>query len=167
MDTNPVAQLHIARANPLPTAIGAMSGIVPIGIFEIGHYELVSWNPALDAQALLVYAGLVFSALTVTTWGADMFTPASAGRWGKALAFVKALAFTAIVEGMMMTSANVWLTGAALVLLVAINATANGCRLAVRAASAKATESERAALRSAKRRAKPAAPTSVALAVVR
>lgn len=147
MDTNPVAQIEIARNNPLPTAIGALAGIVPVGVFEFGHYELTSWDPSVDGRALIVYAGLVFSAISVVTWSRDIFTPANAGRWGGVLATVKAVGFTALVEGMMMTSDNRWLSGAALGLLVAINAVANGCRLAVRAAGTKATESERAAAR--------------------
>lgn len=151
MDTNPVAQLHIARRNPLPTAIGACAGIVPIGVFEFGHYELASWDPGTDGRALIVYAGLVFSALTVVTWARDVFAPVNTGRAGVVFATVKALGFTALLEGMMMTSDNAWLSGAALVMLVTINAVANGCRLAVRAAASKATDAERSAARGAKR----------------
>lgn len=137
-DSDPITQLRVAARNKLATAIGACAGIVPIGVFEVGHHELNSWNPLHDDQSLIVYAGLVFSALTVCTWGVDMFTPMAATRWSRVLAFTKALGFTALVEGIMMTSSNQYLAGSALALLIAVNAVANGCRLAVRAAAAQA-----------------------------
>lgn len=137
-DSDPITQLHVAARNKLATAIGACAGIVPIGVSIVGHHELNSWNPLRDGQSLIVYAGLVFSALTVCTWGVDMFTPMGATRWSRVLAFTKALGFTALVEGIMMTSTNQYLAGSALALLIAVNAVANGCRLAVRAAAAQA-----------------------------
>lgn len=141
-DSDPITQLRVAARNKLATAIGACAGIVPIGVSIVGHGELTSWNPLRDGQSLIVYAGLVFSALTVTTWGVDMFTPLGATKWSRMLAFVKALGFTALVEGLMMTSSNQYLAGSALGLLIAVNAVANGCRLAVRAAAAQAADAE-------------------------
>jgi hypothetical protein len=108
----------VARA--LPTA-----GLVPVGVFVLGHYEL----------HLVVAAGLpqgsdrlrraLFSALTVLGWSSDMFGSK-----------VKAIGFTALLEGIMMTADAGWLSAIALCYLVAINAVANGCRLALRDATA-------------------------------
>src|SRR5687767_7904081 len=43
--TNPLAQLRIARRKPVAALIGATAGLVPVGVFELGHYELTSWSP--------------------------------------------------------------------------------------------------------------------------
>ena len=48
---------------------------------------------------------------------------------------VKAIGFTALFEGIMMTADAGWLSGIALCYLVVINAIANGCRLAMRDAA--------------------------------
>lgn len=133
-NTNPIAQLRIAVANPLPTLVGACAGIVPIGVYQLGHHELTSWSPIECPKALLVYAGLLFSALTVLSWSRDVFG-----------SFAKAVGFTALVEGMMVCADSQALTAAALVLLVVVNAVANGCRLAVRDAGDRPTQAERAA----------------------
>src|ERR1044071_1129391 len=71
--TNPLAQLRIARRKPVATLLGATAGLVPVGVFELGHYELTSWSPLACPKAAIVYAGLVFSALTVLGWSSDMF----------------------------------------------------------------------------------------------
>jgi hypothetical protein len=63
----------------------------------------------------------LFSALTVLGWSSDMFGSR-----------VKAIGFTALLEGIMMTADAGWLSAIALCYLVAINAVANGCRLAMR-----------------------------------
>ena len=119
--TNPLAQLRVARQKPVAALLGAAAGLVPVGVFELGHYELTSWSPLACPKAAIVYAGLVFSALTVLGWSSDMF--------GSRL---KAIGFTALLEGIMMTADAGWLSAIALCYLVVINAVANGCRLALR-----------------------------------
>lgn len=119
--TNPLAQLRIARRKPVAALLGATAGLVPVGVFELGHYELTSWSPLACPKAAIVYAGLLFSALTVLGWSSDMFGSKA-----------KAIGFTALLEGIMMTADAGWLSALALCYLVAINAVANGCRLALR-----------------------------------
>jgi len=82
---------------------------------------LTSWSPLECPKAMIVYAGLLFSALTVLGWSSNMFGSKA-----------KALGFTLLLEGIMMTSSAAWLTAIALAYLVLINAVANGCRLALR-----------------------------------
>ncbi len=118
---NPLAQLRAARRKPIAAVIGATAGLVPVGVYEVGHYELTSWSPLDCPKALIVYAGLLFSALTVLGWSTNMFGSKA-----------KALGFTLLLEGIMMTSNAAWLTAIALAYLVLINAVANGCRLALR-----------------------------------
>src|SRR5262245_59805006 len=115
--TNPLAQLRMARRKPVAALLGATAGVVPVGVFELGHYELTSWSPLACPKAAIVYAGLVFSALTVLSWSSDMF--------GSRL---KAIGFTALLEGIMMTADAGWLSAIALGYLVVINAVSNGCR---------------------------------------
>src|SRR4051812_42704693 len=119
--TNPLAQLRAARRKPVAAIIGATAGLVPVGVYEVGHHELTSWSPIECPKAMIVYAGLLFSALTVLGWSTNMFGSKS-----------KALGFTLLLEGIMMTSSAAWLTAIALTYLVLINAVANGCRLALR-----------------------------------
>ena len=119
--TNPLAQLRVAREKPVAALLGATAGLVPVGVFELGHYELTSWSPLDCPKAAIVYAGLLFSALTVLGWSSDMFGSK-----------VKAIGFTALLEGIMMTADAGWLSAIALGYLVVINAVANGCRLALR-----------------------------------
>jgi hypothetical protein len=111
----------MARRKPVAALLGATAGLVPVGVFELGHYELTSWSPLDCPKAAIVYAGLLFSALTVLGWSTDMFGSK-----------VKAIGFTALLEGIMMTADAGWLSAIALGYLVAINAVANGCRLALR-----------------------------------
>src|SRR5262249_34673759 len=119
--TNPLAQLRMARRKPIAALLGATAGLVPVGVFELGHYEIASWSPLDCPKATIVYAGLLFSALTVLGWSTDMFGSK-----------VKAIGFTALLEGIMMTADAGWLSAIALGYLVVINAVANGCRLAIR-----------------------------------
>ena len=70
---NPLAQLRAARHKPVAALIGATAGLVPVGVYEVGHYELTSWSPLECPKAVIVYAGLLFSALTVLGWSANMF----------------------------------------------------------------------------------------------
>jgi len=118
---NPLAQLRAARRKPVAALIGATAGLVPVGVYEVGHHELTSWSPLECPKAMIVYAGLLFSALTVLGWSTNMFGNRA-----------KALGFTLLLEGIMMTSSAGWLTAIALTYLVLINAVANGCRLALR-----------------------------------
>lgn len=118
--TNPLAQLRAARRKPVAALIGATAGLVPVGVYEVGHHELTSWSPIECPKAMIVYAGLLFSALTVLGWSTNMFGNRA-----------KALGFTLLLEGIMMTSSAGWLTAIALTYLVLINAVANGCRLAL------------------------------------
>ncbi|HSR79085.1 MAG TPA: hypothetical protein VLN57_21105 [Xanthobacteraceae bacterium] len=129
-DLNPIAQLHVARRNRLACIVGAIPGIVPIGTYRLGHSELTSWDPSVDPKAWAAYAGLAFSLLTVVSWAASAF--ATQNRLETA---IKALGFTVLVETLMMTSSSSVLSIGCLVLLVVVNAVANGCRLAVRAAA--------------------------------
>jgi hypothetical protein len=119
--TNPLAQLRAARRKPIAAIIGATAGLVPVGVYEVGHYELTSWSPLDCPKAMIVYAGLLFSALAVMGWSSNVFGSKA-----------KALGFTLLLEGIMMTSSAAWLTAIALTYLVLINAVANGCRLALR-----------------------------------
>jgi hypothetical protein len=119
--TNPLAQLRAARQKPIAAIIGATAGLVPVGVYEVGHHELTSWSPLECPKAMIVYAGLLFSALTVLGWSTNMFGSKA-----------KALGFTLLLEGLMMASSAAWLTAIALTYLVLINAVANGCRLALR-----------------------------------
>lgn len=118
---NPLAQLRAARHKPVAALIGATAGLVPVGVYEVGHFELTSWSPIACPKAVIVYAGLLFSALTVLGWSSNMFGSRA-----------KAIGFTLLLEGIMMASSAAWLTAIALTYLVLINAAANGCRLALR-----------------------------------
>src|SRR3954469_10976812 len=124
--TNPLAQLRAARRKPIAAIIGATAGLVPVGVYEVGHHELTSWSPIECPKAMIVYAGLLFSALTVLGWSTNMFG-----------ARAKALGFTLLLEGIMMTSSAGWLTAIALTYLVLINAV--GERLSARAARCRAS----------------------------
>lgn len=127
--TTPLAQLRIARRKPVAALLGATAGLVPVGVFELGHYELTSWSPLACPKAVIVYAGLLFSALTVLGWSRDMFGSTA-----------KAVGFTALLEGIMMTANAGWLSAIALGYLVVINAVANGCRLALRDTTTEAAD---------------------------
>jgi hypothetical protein len=127
--TNPLAQLRAARRKPIAAIIGATAGLVPVGVYEVGHHELTSWSPLECPKSMIVYAGLLFSALTVLGWSTNMFGSKA-----------KALGFTLLLEGIMMTSSAAWLTAIALTYLVLINAVANGCRLALRDAEPVVTD---------------------------
>lgn len=148
-DTNPIAQLEICMAswrNRMAALIGSIGGLVPYGAYRLGHYEITSWSPFACPKALVVYAALAFSVLTVSGWAHQVF--ATANRWES---LIKALGFTALVEALMMTSDYRPLALGCLGLLIAINAVANGCRLAVRAAETGATPAELAAVRSSRK----------------
>jgi hypothetical protein len=117
-EMNPLAQLRLAYAKPWAALLGATPGIVPVGVFWLGHYEITSWDPRDCPKVVIVYAGLIFSVLTVFGWSSDMFGSKT-----------KAAAFTILLEGIMMMAGSGILAAVALGYLVAINAVANGCRL--------------------------------------
>jgi hypothetical protein len=106
----------------LATVLGAaLGGIVPVGSYWLAHHE-VSADVPLYAQlsAWLVFGALVFSAKTVVEWGRLAFGDA----W-------KAVGFTALIEGMLISSHTPSLSLAALAYLVSINGIATGCRLSL------------------------------------
>lgn len=129
-----VEQVRIAcsRQYRLATVIGCLLGaIVPFSTFMIAHHELLSEVnlQALSAgewpgfrflvSAALVLGGLLFSAKTVYQWGELALSSK-----------VKAVGFTILLEGVMTTSSQEWLSITALVYLCAINAIATGVTLA-------------------------------------
>ena len=128
---DPVHQLHVARRHPIACAIGAVAGAVPLGTYHLGHSEISSWDPREDPKCVVAYAGLAFSLLTVVDWAASCF-----GIGRRLETAIKAIGFTTLVEALMMTSTATWLSVGCLVLLIAINAVANGCRIAMRSAAA-------------------------------
>lgn len=90
-----------------------LGGFVPVATFVTAHGGW-TWM-----TAVLVVGGLVFSAKTVFDWCSLAF-----GERAKALGFVL------LIEGVMVASPVRWLSLAALALLVGINGTSTGCRLA-------------------------------------
>jgi hypothetical protein len=116
-------KLALSRRGALPTLLGSAVALVPIGGYYLGHFQLSSWNPLEDPSAVLAYAALSFSAMTVYTWGRAMFDST-----------FKGLAFSVLVEGLMMFGESPTLAYVALALIVLINAMTCGCRLALRSA---------------------------------
>lgn len=114
-----INQLNIAARNPLALLFGGACGaLVPLGTNYVTHELLHGDLVQLSVLPLLVLGGLVFSCLSVYSFARSVF-----GTWYKALGFVVAL------EGYM-TFTTGWLSVTALVFLIAINAIANGCRVA-------------------------------------
>lgn len=114
-----ISQLHTAVRNPTALLLGGACGaLVPLGTFYVTHELLRGELVQLSVLPLLVVGGLVFSCLSVYAFARAVF-----GTWYKALGFVVA------VEGYMTFTAG-WLSVAALVFLVSINAITNGCRVA-------------------------------------
>jgi VIT1/CCC1 family predicted Fe2+/Mn2+ transporter len=104
----------------LATFLGfLLGGFVPIACFFVAHYELSDLAPLYAQKGLyLVLGGLTYSARTVWQWGRIAFQNA-----------YKAAGFVVLLEGVMVSSHILWLSVAALVYLVAINAIATGCNL--------------------------------------
>jgi hypothetical protein len=114
-----ISQLYTAIRNPTALLLGGACGaLVPLGTCYVTHELLRGDLVQLSVLPLLVLGGLVFSCLSVYAFARAVF-----GAWYKALGFVVAL------EGYMTFTAG-WLSVAALVFLAAINAIANGCRVA-------------------------------------
>jgi hypothetical protein len=93
-----------------------VAGFVPLASWLIIHQE-VSGNPRLWA---LVIAALVFSSISVVSIASRFYGSVT-----------KAVCFTILCEGIMVLSANWWLSVAALVLLVAANGLNAGLHLAL------------------------------------
>jgi uncharacterized membrane protein HdeD (DUF308 family) len=111
-------RLALHPRNRLAASLGALLGAgVPVASFQLAHHEVAE---LVSLPALLVLGGLAFSSLTVYAWARNAF--------GSGL---KALGYVVMVEGVMTTSHTPWLSAAALVLLVGINAVATGARLAL------------------------------------
>lgn len=123
--TDVVTQLECAIRRPQATLIGALvGGIVPWFARTLAHDQLpTAWsagNTALAAVILAVVLGCaLFSAITVYKFGCATFGCAK-----------KALGFVAAIEGVMLVSTGMT-SNVALVVLIAINALANGSAIAL------------------------------------
>jgi hypothetical protein len=120
-----ISQLECAVRRPRAALLGAaIGGAVPWFARELAHGELpAAWadgsRAACAAMALVILGCCVFSMLTVYKFGLAAFADRR-----KAIGFVLAL------EGVMLVSrgaTSLW----ALAILVAINAIANGCAIAL------------------------------------
>jgi VIT1/CCC1 family predicted Fe2+/Mn2+ transporter len=114
--------------NRLATGAGfVLGGFVPVASFVLAHTEVRAEQP-LWAQmpALLVLAGLVYSAKTVFDWARIAFKHPA-----------KALGFVVLTEGVMTFSHTAALSFAALFILITINGIATGCNLALDVKAAK------------------------------
>jgi hypothetical protein len=135
--TDVVTQLECAVKRPHATAIGAViGGVVPWFAHTLAHEEVPAvWSggnhPIAMIMILVVLGCAVFSALTVYKFGKAAF-----GDSRKALGFVLA------IEGVMLLSRGTTST-IALVVLVVINALANGSVIALaREATCKRREAD-------------------------
>jgi len=119
-----VDQVRLAsqRGNRLATFLGSLlGGFVPLATYVVSHQELDFTLPIwTQPKALLALGGLLYSAITVYRWGRMAFDGA-----------VRALGFTVLLEGVMVFSSVGWLSHAALVYLIAINAISTGVTLAL------------------------------------
>jgi len=150
--TDLVTQIECAAKNPQATLIGALiGGVVPWFARALAHHEVpAAWsvgNHGLAAAMLVVVMGCaLFSALTVYKFGKAAFGDSK-----------KALGFTMALEGVMLVASGATST-AALVVLIAINALANGSVIAMaRAATCKQRESRAKAAATRARRTAAAA----------
>ena len=123
--TDVVTQLECAIRRPQATLIGALvGGLVPWFARTLAHDQLpATWSSGNHGLAMVMLAVVlgcaVFSAITVYKFGRVTF-----GDTRKALGFVLA------IEGVMLVSTGVTST-VALVVLIAINALANGAAIAL------------------------------------
>jgi hypothetical protein len=120
--TGVVAQVRCALQphNRLATALGALlGGGVPVASYQLAHHEVDPSQPLwAQLSAWLVLGGLLFSAITVCSWGKLAF----GSRY-------KAVGFTVLLEGVLTCAHTPWLAAAGLCYLVCINAVATGVRL--------------------------------------
>ena len=120
-----VTQLECAIRRPQATLIGALvGGIVPWFARTLAHDQLpAAWSSGNTGLAMVMIAVVlgcaIFSAITVYKFGRATF-----GDTRKALGFVLA------IEGVMLVSTGATST-VALVVLIAINALANGAAIAL------------------------------------
>lgn len=117
-------RIALSPAHRLATCVGALLGaVVPLSVFMVLHLELEGaggeWAAWYDPRWLIVVGGLLYSASTVYRWGRMAFS-----------SWYKALGFTALIEGVMSLSDQLWLSVAALAYLCLINAIATGVTLA-------------------------------------
>ena len=123
--TDVVTQLECAIRRPQATLIGALvGGLVPWFARTLAHDQLpAAWSSGNQGLALVMLAVIlgcaVFSAITVYKFGRSTF-----GDTRKALGFVLA------IEGVMLVSTGAT-SNVALVVLIAINALANGAAIAL------------------------------------
>ena len=110
-----IAQVREALSNPVALVVGILlGGFIPLVTYTVSHHEVrspLTWT--------LILGGLAYSALTVFEWAKMAFNNT-----------FKALGFVILLEGVMVMSTVEWVRIAALVYLIAINATATGCTLA-------------------------------------
>ena len=144
-----VSQLECAAKNPQATLIGALiGGVVPWFANTLAHGQLPSaWSAGNMGLAMVMLAVVIgcalFSALTVYKFGRAAFGCQK-----------KALGFTLALEGVMLVSTGATST-AALIVLIAINALANGSVIAL---AREATTKRRASVaKSAETRARKSA----------
>ncbi len=123
--TDVVTQLEIAIRNPQAALIGALiGGLVPWFGRTLAHQEIpAAWSAGHHALALamgvVVLGCAYFSAMSVYKFGNAAFGDAR-----------KALGFTLALEGVMLVSHGVT-SAVALVVLIVINAVANGSVIAL------------------------------------
>ena len=158
--TDVVTQLECAIRRPQATLIGALvGGIVPWFARTLAHDQLpAAWSAgstALAAVMLAVVLGCaLFSAITVYKFGLATFGDAR-----------KALGFVAAIEGVMLVSTGAT-SNVALIVLIAINALANGSAIALaREATCKRREAaQRATATRARKASVASAPRPAAAA---
>jgi hypothetical protein len=146
--TDIVTQLECAIRRPQATLIGALvGGIVPWFARTLAHDQLpAAWASGNSALAMILLAVVIgcalFSAITVYKFGQATFGDTR-----------KAIGFVAAIEGVMLVSTGAT-SNVALVVLIAINALANGSAIALaREATCKRRDADlrRAATRSRSR----------------
>ncbi len=156
--TDVMSQLECAARNPQAAALGAfVGGVVPWFARTLAHGQLPSaWSGGHRALAMLMLAVILgcaaFSAISVYKFGRAAFGDAR-----KALGFVLAL------EGVMLVSHGAT-SVVALIVLIVINAIANGSVIALsRDATRKRAEADarRSATRAANRASRTAAKEQV------
>lgn len=101
--------------NRLAFTIGALlGGFIPVASYTICHLEC----PQDKRLWALVVAGLAYSALTVYQWASIAFKHPA-----------KAIGFVVLMEGVILFSHTLWLSFAALFVLVLINGIATAANL--------------------------------------
>jgi len=157
-----VSQLECAAKNPQATMIGALiGGVVPWFARTLAHDQLPStWAQGSTGLAMVMLAVVLgcalFSALTVYKFGRAAFGCQK-----------KALGFTLALEGVMLVSTGTT-SLAALIVLIGINALANGSVIALaREATCKRRASVAKSAETRARKSAAAAPVAVPAAASR